>query len=213
MSSSKRRRVKRGPPPKKQLKRRNYRDALPELMRDFGGRCAYSMQHYLRCGLLEVDHFDPRLKNEVIQDYGNLFPASRHCNGKKSDTWPTREDLGAGCRFLNPCEEVDYGEQIFEDPDTHRLVGVTPAAIWHIRICGLNADHLVHERRRRAAHWAEIKRTAILVKGEHQKVGTLIKNYREEVELMIPEIPAPPVAEGRSAGRGPLHGGHSRPEG
>ncbi len=169
MSSSKRRRVKRGPPPKKPIKRRKYASVLPELMRDFEGRCAYGMQHYSRCGKLEVDHFDPRLKKELIQDYNNLFPASRHCNGKKSDIWPNKEELAAGCRFLNPCEELDYGEQIFEDPETHRLVGTTPAAIWHIRVCGLNADNLVHERKRRAEHWAEIKGTAIRIKGSQYR--------------------------------------------
>ena len=188
MSSSRKPRVRRGPPPEKSIKRRNYRDALPELMRDFGGRCAYSMQHHVRCGPLEVDHFDPRLKRELIQNYGNLFPASRHCNGKKSDTWPNKEELASGCRFLNPCEEMDYGEQVFEDPATHRLVGTTRAAVWHIRVCGLNADHLVYERRRRADHWTEIKRTTVLVKGNHEEVMELIRRFREEVELMIPEI-------------------------
>ncbi|MHB8519513.1 MAG: HNH endonuclease [Limisphaerales bacterium] len=163
---------------------------MPELMRDFGGRCAYSMQHQSRSGALEVDHFDPRLKKELIQDYSNLFPASRHCNGKKSDIWPGKEELAAGCRFLNPCEEMDYGEQIFEDAATHRLIGTTPAAIWHVRVCGLNADHLVFERRRRAEHWTQIKRTAVLVRGNQVEVGRLIRKYREEVELMIPEIPA-----------------------
>jgi hypothetical protein len=169
---------------------------LPELLRDFGERCAYSMQHQSRSGALEVDHFDPRLKSEMIQDYGNLFPASRHCNGKKSDTWPGKEELAAGCRFLNPCEEMDYGEQIYEDPATHRLVGAAPAAIWHIRVCGLNADHLVFERKRRAVHWKQINRTVVLVRGNQEEVGELIKKYREEVELMIPEIPACPSQTG-----------------
>ena len=128
MSSSKKPRIKRGQPPKKRIKRRNYRDALTELIRDFEARCAYSMQHQSRGGRLEVDHFDPRRKKDLIQSYANLFPASRHCNGKKSDTWPNKAERAAGCRFLNPCEEMDYDEQIFEDPTTHELVGVTPAA-------------------------------------------------------------------------------------
>jgi hypothetical protein len=191
MSSSKRRRVKRGPPPKKPIKRHKYASCLPELMRDFGGRCAYSMQHHSRSGKLEVDHFDPRRKKDLIQDYRNLFPASRHCNGKKSNTWPSRAEEAAGCRFLNPCEEVDYGEQVFEDPVTHRLVGTTPAAVWHIRVCGLNADHLVYERKRRAGHWKTINRKAVRrIKGNHHDVAELITKFREEVELMIPEIPA-----------------------
>lgn len=82
-------------------------------MRDFDGRCAYSMQHHERAGKLEVDHFDPHKKKDLIQRFENLFPASRHCNGKKSDHWPNKTESAAGCRFLNPCEEMDYGEQIF----------------------------------------------------------------------------------------------------
>jgi hypothetical protein len=158
-------------------------------MRDFEGRCAYSMQHHSRSGKLEVDHFDPRRKKDLIQSYDNLFPASRHCNGKKSDTWPTKAEFAAGCRFLNPCEEMDYGEQIFEVPGTHRLVGTTPAAVWHIRVCGLNADHLVNERRKRAEYRATLNKTGVIrIKGNHEDVAKLIEQFRAEVETMIPEI-------------------------
>ncbi len=206
MSSSKKRRVKRGLPPKKPIKRHKYASCLPELMRDFAGRCAYSMQHFSRSGKLEVDHFDPRKKKELVQDYNNLFPASRHCNGKKSDTWPNKAEAAAGCRFLNPCEEMDYGEQIFEDPATHRLAGRTPASIWHIRICALNADHLVDERKRRAEHVRTLSKKGILqVKGSQGEVAELIRSFREEVRLMIPEIPPPPTGPERR----PTHPGRT----
>jgi len=147
MSSSNKPRIKRVSVPAKEIKRHKYRDALPYLMCDFGGRCAYSMQHHTRAGKLEVDHFDPRKKKELWQDYDNLFPASRHCNCAKSDHWPTQTEQAAGCRFLNPCQEADYGSQIWEEPSTHVLIGTTPAARWHIRMCGLNAPHLVIESR------------------------------------------------------------------
>ena len=81
---------------------------------------------------------------------------------------------------------------------TRRLVGATRATVWHIRVCGLNADHLIYERRRRAEHWTQIKRTAVLVKGNHEQVGELIRRFREEVELMIPEIAELPDADRKS---------------
>lgn len=194
MSNSKRPRIKRGPPLEKPIKRRRYRDALPSLIRDFEERCAYSMQHQSRSGPFEVDHFDPRKKNDLIQDYNNLFPASRHCNGKKWEHWPSKAELAAGCRFLNPCEEMDYGDQIFEDPQSNELIGITPAATWHIRICGLNADHLIEERRRRAKYWRTLQNRAIRLKTNvpHETARQLIENFREEVELMIPKVPPPP---------------------
>ncbi|WCJ58852.1 HNH endonuclease [Fontisphaera persica] len=151
------------------------------------------MQHHERAGALEVDHFDPRKKKDLIQQYDNLFPASRHCNGKKSDHWPSRTEQAAGCRFLNPCREIDYGEQIFEDPHSHLLIGLTPAAKWHIRICALNADHLVRERQRRAEYWQLLKSAPIRIKDNIQKVRKMVEEFRREVEIMIPEIPPPPV--------------------
>ena len=193
MSSFSKPRVKRGPPPRKVVKRGRHRKALPELMRDFGERCAYSMQHQSRAGALEVDHFDPRKKKDLIQQYDNLFPASRHCNSKKSDNWPNKVELTAGCRFLNPCKEMDYGEQILEDPETWRLVGATPAAIWHIRICGLNADHLVNERAKRAKYAQQLLVTPIRVRRGFADVGELIASLRDEVDTMIPQIPPSPT--------------------
>jgi hypothetical protein len=195
MSSSKKPRIKRGPPPKKPIKRSKYRKAIIELLRDFDSRCAYSMQHQSRSGTLEVDHFDPKQKKDIIQQYSNLFPASRHCNGKKGDNWPNKAELAAGCRFLNPCEEMDYGDQIFEDPTTNKLIGVTPAAIWHIRICALNSDHLIAERRRRAKHRQTLEQKAIRTKrgASDETIKELIRSFREEVELMIPPIPAQPA--------------------
>lgn len=151
------------------------------------------MQHQTRAGAMEVDHFDPRKKKDLFQAYCNLFPASRHCNGKKGDRWPNPEEAAAGCRFLNPCEETDYGEQIFEAPISHLLIGINPAAKWHIRICGLNADHLVKERARRAQYWTLLNRKSIQVRrGPVDDVRELIRSFRTEVELMIPEIPSPP---------------------
>jgi hypothetical protein len=86
---------------------------------------------------------------------------------------------------------MDYGEQIFEDPDSYELIGVTPAAKWHVRVCGLNADHLTHERRRRAEGCALLKNRVVRVKGDNSTVRDLIAKYRQEVQLMIPEIPVP----------------------
>ena len=192
MSSSKKVRVNRGPPPSKPIKRTRYKNALPDLLRDFENRCAYSMQHTECAGMLEVDHFDPRLKGELFQDYNNLFPASRHCNCRKSDNWPSKTEMAAGCRFLNPCTEIDYGEQIYEDHSTGMLIGVTPAAKWHIRICGLNAGHLVNERVKRTNHWKSYRNTQVKIKRCEPEVGDIIAKFKSQVELMIPEIPALP---------------------
>lgn len=141
---------------------------------------------------MEVDHFDPTLKGHQRNAYENLFPSTRHCNGSKSDIWPSREAREQGVRFLNPCEEEDYGSQIFEDSRTHLLVGTTPAASYHIRVLGLNAPFLVNERAERAALIQLLNETIVTVSNSDQALRK-VEEVREIVARMIPEIPPPPI--------------------
>jgi hypothetical protein len=191
-------RIRRGAPPEKTIKRGRERAiALESLRRDFGDRCAYSMQHALRLGglkSLEVEHFNPKLKKRLVQDYANLFLTSRHCNGAKGKKWPSASEIGDGLRFLNPCLEADYGAQIFEDPKTHQLFGTTPAARWHIRMLDLNANHLVYERMERSARLARVAAQSVAVDGDFEKAGEVVTSYRELLEAYIPDIPAGPKA-------------------
>jgi hypothetical protein len=151
--------------PKKPVKRTRYKTVKPNLLLDFDGRCAYSMQHQSRCEI-EVDHFDPKQKKDLIQNYNNLFPASRLVNITKSDSWPTASEQDKGLRFLNPCTEKDYDHVIFEDQRTHLLIGTTPAARWHIRMCGLNAHKLREERARRAEYLELLRDTPVRIKSD-----------------------------------------------
>ena len=137
---------------------------------------------------MEVDHFNPNKKAEPIQQYSNLFLSSRHCNGAKRDRWPTGRDREAGIRFLNCCEEADYGLHIFEDPDDHTLVGVTPAGKYHVRNCDLNAPHLVLERDRRARLWALLESQRITIKKDLPSMLQHLEVLKDEVEKMIPKI-------------------------
>lgn len=139
---------------------------------------------------MEIDHFDPRRKEDFIQHYENLFLATRHCNGAKSKCWPSAGDQVLGLRYLNPCREHDYGDHMLEDSQTHLLVGVTPAGRYHIRMCDLNADHFVQERRERA-EICELLQTAVTVKRNRmpQMAADLAAALRKQVENMIPEFP------------------------
>jgi hypothetical protein len=173
--------------------------ALEPLRRDFEDRCAYSCQHLSRAGglkCMEIDHFDPRTKDDFLQQYSNLFLATRHCNGAKSKVWPNAADRALGLRYLNPCKEQDYGEHIFEDPQTHRLVGITPAGRYHVRMCDLNAEHLIAERRERTEIW-EVLHTAVTVKRNRvpQMAADMAEALRKQAEKMIPKIPHLPKCE------------------
>ena len=97
MQTPSRPRIRRGPPPDKQLTDSNYRrGAWEALQRDFEGRCAYSMQHSLLAGgdsAMEVDHFDPGLSGAERHNYENLLLATRFCNLVKGVRWPTEDEL------------------------------------------------------------------------------------------------------------------------
>lgn len=189
-------RIKRGPKPDQTITAGNYRAvALQALRRDFNDRCAYSMQHMDHAGglkCMEVDHFDPRQKHDIIQDYENLLLASRHCNGNKGTFWPSEEQQKNGIRLINPCLEQDYGLHIFEDPDTSELVGATPTGDFHVSKLDLNANHLVRERRRRARILRAIANVKKLA-SEHGRSTPqeLDEQVTELMEYTIPIIDAP----------------------
>src|SRR5689334_18284672 len=123
--------------PNRRFTEATYRRAMPFLLADFGGRCAYSLQHVNRIGYMcmEVDHFNPILRGPARNDFSNLFPATRHCNGSKQGSWPDARLRRLGVRFLNPTKEQDYGVHIFEDPRSHELVGLSPQGKYQIRCC------------------------------------------------------------------------------
>jgi hypothetical protein len=152
------------------------------------------MQHSSRVGLktMEVDHFNPKLPNRLRHQYSNLFLATRHCNGAKAENWPTPAQLKQGMRFLDCCQEQDYGVHIFEDPETHRVYGVSPAGRYHVRICDLNAPHFVHERRQRA-ELNKILTSYLATIRDLAKALELVNLLRLLTDIsakMIPQIPA-----------------------
>lgn len=166
-------------------------------MDDFGFRCAYSMVHVkvISDREMEVDHFDPRRKRRC--GYDNLFPAYALCNSAKGDTWPGREEEELGVRFLNPCEETDYGKQLFEDPATHELIGTTTAARYHIEMLDLNNPSLVLHRKERAEMW-EIVNSPVMAKTrtkeDEREAAEICRTLLGILETKIPMIPAPPTA-------------------
>lgn len=180
--------------PRGKITRSNYRKrALPSLLKDFEHRCAYSMLHEDNGGgrsAMDVDHFDPRIKDKYNQPYSNLFLACRHCNGKKQDLWPTPEMRKKEIRFLDCTKEFDYGLHIFEDPVSHKVFGTTPAGVYHVRVMDLNADVFVKHRQLRAEVAEARAKTP---------QGSIFKPIRDVSEklanIMIPMIPyaVPPL--------------------
>lgn len=188
--------------PKGKLTRSNYRKrALSCLLADFSDRCAYSMIHKDMAGgesAIDVDHFDPRLKSRYLQSYSNLFPASRHCNGKKQNAWPTKEMEAAGIRFLDCTKEHDYGVHILEDPVTHRVFGITPAGRYHVRVLDLNAGVFIKHRQMRANLRVFMTETPLTIKPKVlNQLRPAVELAKNLLEMAIPSIPygTPPLLQ------------------
>lgn len=200
-------RISRGPPPRGKLHEGNYRKRAREaLRRDFEDRCAYSQRHTLFSGIvcMEIDHFNPKLSGAARHRYSNLMWSTRLCNNAKRNYWPNAADRRAGLRFLNPCEEWDYGVHISEDPITHELIGKTPAARYHIRMLRLNDESFIWERRTRAElsqHLSDAN-TAKLLKGSFEDILSWFQSLREKLDILIPPIPYELQLRARNPSRG-----------
>lgn len=138
---------------------------------------------------MEIDHFNPKLGGSARHRYRNLMWSTRLCNNAKSDYWPTSEERKTGVRFLNPCEEWDYGVHIFEDPVTHELVGRTPAGKFHVKILRLNQETFIWERRERAKLIQHLSDIRIFRGTPYSEILALIKEIKEGLEIRIPLIP------------------------
>lgn len=192
MSTSSKPRVVRKHKIRKHFSRWNYRAAIDRLLEDFDNRCAYSLVHVKQVGksAIHVDHHNPKLKRK--SPYANLFPAFSVCNQSKGDTWP---DPQAGVRFLNPCVETEYGTEIFEDPNTHELIGTTDNARYHILMLDLNNETLVHQRAERSILLGLFHQPAICNPSSPARDGAAAIVGTKVMEILrtkIPEIPPPP---------------------
>jgi hypothetical protein len=141
---------------------------------------------------MEVDHFNPTLKDPARNRYRNLMLATRLCNLMKRDRWPRKSESQQGLRLLNPCTEQDYGKHIFENPVTHELVGVTPAGRFHIDACDLNHPTFIWEREQRSEFLRIKAKQPALFSGSYPEILDLIRLVQRQFDLFIPPIPAPP---------------------
>lgn len=137
---------------------------------------------------MDVDHFRPRGKGRHL--YINLLVATRHCNGAKSDLWPSASQKAKGIYLINPYIEQDYGLHLFEDPTSHEIVATTPAGFYQIFVLDLNAPHLVKERSERARISDKLQGGAIF-SGVIPKIQACLTELKRRMDACIPMIPVP----------------------
>ncbi len=117
---------------------------------------------------------------------------------KKSDTWPNKAESDLGMRYLNPCEEIDYGNHIFEDPETGYLVATSTAGFYHIVNMGLNDSHFVDNRKERTEFLMRLEADFLILdnsKADPEEVESakrIFDTITQAVENSIPKIAPPP---------------------
>src|SRR6266550_1842059 len=79
----------------------------------------------------------------------------------------------------------------------HYDYGVTPAGRYHVRMCDLNASHLIQERKTRTGLRQVLTSAPAIIRdlGKGLELSNLLKLLNDITDRLIPEIPASPGAE------------------
>jgi hypothetical protein len=199
-------RVKRSKGPTSAMTEFTYRKkALPHLMRDFNGHCAYCLdpKEFRAPSQNHVDHFDCKLKGRKRHFYKNLMLACATCNMSKHDK-PVKNPYDKEQRLLNCTEENEFVEHIRETEDG-QWEAMTPAGHYHLESIGLRED--CHKNKRRARKVmtegiAKLFKTAVEYRSHnpvdlHNEMMTAIRSLLMELENFTPIVIAGTVVSER----------------
>ena len=98
-------------------KRSSYKYYKPHLREEFYKTCVYCRlpDKLLRIDSFGVDHYRPWKKfPNLVAEYSNLFYSCNCCNRRKSDFWPTEDQLKDGYFIPNPCDQVLFQHLRYE---------------------------------------------------------------------------------------------------
>jgi len=142
-------RVVRSKGPKSAMTKATYRKkALPHLLKDFQGHCAYCLDpdEFRHPSQSQVDHFDCNVRGRKRNLYKNLMLACAACNLSKHDK-PVKNPLDKEQRLLNCTEENEFLTDIVETSNGQWEAG-TKAGAYHLEVIGLRED--CHRKKRQA---------------------------------------------------------------
>jgi len=142
-------RVKRSHGPKAAMTEATYRKkALPHLLADFNGLCAYCLdpKEFRAASQSNVEHFDCKIRGRERHYYKNLMLACAACNMSKHDK-PVVNPFDSEQRLLNCTEENEFLGHIRENSNG-QWESTSKAGHYHLASIGLTAD--CHNKKRKA---------------------------------------------------------------
>jgi len=192
-------RVKRSKGPTSAMTEFTYRKkALPHLMKDFDGHCAYCLdpKEFRAPSQSHVEHFDCKLKGRKRHYYNNLMLSCAACNMSKHGK-PLKNPLDEKQRLLNCTEENEFVEHIREMEDG-QWEAVTPAGHYHLESIELREDCHRNKRRARRVMTEEIAKlfkTAVKYETHnpaelHNQMMTTIRSLLAVLENFPPLVVA-----------------------
>jgi HNH endonuclease len=163
--------------------------ALPHLMRDFDGQCAYCLdpKEFRAPSQSHVEHFDCKLKGRKRHFYKNLMLACAACNMSKHGK-PVKNPFNEEQRLLNCTEENEFVEHIRETGDG-QWEAMTPVGYYHLESIGLREDCHRNKRRARKVMTEEIaKLFKTAVKYETHNPAELHNQMMVTIRSLLAEL-------------------------
>ena len=190
-------RVKRSKGPTSAMTEFTYRKkALPHLIKDFNGQCAYCLdpKEFRASSQSHVEHFDCKLKGRKRHFYKNLMLSCAACNMSKHGK-PIINPLNEEQRLLNCTEENEFIGHIRETEDG-QWEAMTPAGYYHLESIELREDCHKNKRRARRVMTEEIAKlfkTAVKYETHnpaelHNQMMTTIRSLLAELKNFPPLI-------------------------
>jgi|GEM_PF-4712983 hypothetical protein len=183
-------RVKRSKGPTSAMTEFTYRKkALPHLIKDFSGHCAYCLdpKEFRAPSQNHVDHFDCKLRGRKRHYYKNLMLACAACNMSKHDK-PVINPFSEEQRLLNCTEENEFVEHIRETEDG-QWEAMTPAGHYHLESIELREDCHRNKRRARKVMTDEIaKLFKTAVKYETHNPAELHNQMMATIRSLLAEL-------------------------
>jgi hypothetical protein len=190
-------RVKRSKGPSAAMTEYTYRKkALPHLMKDFQGHCAYCLDpsDFRAPSQSHVEHFDCKIKGRNRNYYKNLMLACAACNLSKGGK-PVQNPFKLEQRLINCTVENEFTEHIKETEDG-QWEPLTQAGLYHLESIELR-EHC-HWKKRSARKTmiqgvAKLLKTAVYYKTQtpvvlHNEMMSMIRSVVEELKSFPPLV-------------------------
>jgi hypothetical protein len=158
------------------------RKALPFLLSDFQGKCAYCLdpKEFRAPSQNQVDHFNCKIKSRERNYYRNLMLACAACNLSKHDK-PVTNPYNSRQRLLNCTEENEFPEHIEEDANG-QWKPISDAGLYHLESIGLTAD--CHRAKRAARRQMLEKILSLATTAIHYKTVNPSGVHREMMDTI-----------------------------